>query len=76
MIRNVEAVSNRVTNPAVPDERKGRNSNPEQLHQTIAVTAYYLAERRNFEPGHEMEDWLNAEAEILAEMESLKGLPA
>jgi len=33
----------------------------------VAVAAYYLAERRNFEPGHELEDWLAAEAEVLAE---------
>jgi hypothetical protein len=64
-----------VANRAVTKERSGGNF-PEQLHQTIAVTAYYLAERRNFEPGHEMEDWLNAEAQILTEMEGLKGLPA
>ncbi len=38
----------------------------EALHQVIAVAAYYRAERRNFEPGHEMEDWLDAEAEVLA----------
>jgi hypothetical protein len=29
-----------------------------------AEAAYYLAERRGFEPGHELEDWLAAEAEI------------
>ena len=46
------------------------------MHQAIAVVAYHLAESRNFEPGHETEDWLNAEAEVLAEMEGLKGFPA
>jgi hypothetical protein len=29
-----------------------------------AEAAYYRAERRAFEPGHELEDWLAAEAEI------------
>ena len=29
-----------------------------------AEAAYYLAERRGFEPGHELEDWLAAEADI------------
>ena len=33
-------------------------------HELIAVTAYYLAQGRNFEPGHEEEDWLAAEAQI------------
>jgi hypothetical protein len=27
----------------------------------IAETAYYLAEKRGFEPGHELEDWFEAE---------------
>jgi hypothetical protein len=30
----------------------------------IARAAYYRAERRNFEPGHELEDWLAAESEV------------
>ena len=30
----------------------------------IAEAAYYLAERRGFQPGHELEDWLVAECEI------------
>jgi hypothetical protein len=30
----------------------------------IAQEAYYRAERRGFEPGHEMEDWLAAEIEV------------
>jgi hypothetical protein len=36
----------------------------EERHQLIAEAAYYRAERRNFVPGHELEDWLAAEAEI------------
>lgn len=31
----------------------------------IAVSAYYKAEARGYEPGHEIQDWLAAEAEIL-----------
>lgn len=30
----------------------------------IATAAYFRAERRRFEPGHELEDWLLAEREI------------
>jgi len=30
----------------------------------IAEAAYYRAERRNFEPGHELEDWLEAETAL------------
>jgi hypothetical protein len=36
----------------------------EQRRELIAVTAYYLAERRNFQPGREDEDWLAAEVQI------------
>lgn len=34
----------------------------------IAVNAYYKAESRGFEPGHELQDWLAAEAETEAEV--------
>jgi hypothetical protein len=36
------------------------------LQRWIAEAAYYRAERRGFEPGGETQDWLAAEAEILA----------
>jgi hypothetical protein len=31
----------------------------------IAECAFYKAEKRGFEPGHELEDWLEAEQECL-----------
>ena len=37
---------------------------PEHRRALIAQMAYYRAERRGFEPGHEAEDWLSAEAEV------------
>ena len=33
-------------------------------HQQIAELAYFRALKRGFEPGHELEDWFAAEAEI------------
>jgi len=30
----------------------------------IAEIAYFTSQRRNFEPGHDKEDWLAAEAEV------------
>ena len=30
----------------------------------IELAAYYRAERRGFTPGHELEDWLEAESEV------------
>jgi hypothetical protein len=36
----------------------------EERRQLIAEAAYFRAERRSFTPGYELEDWLNAEAEV------------
>jgi hypothetical protein len=36
----------------------------EQRHELISVAAYHLAAGRNFEPGHETEDWLAAELQV------------
>lgn len=33
-------------------------------HAMIAEAAYYLAESRGFQPGREVEDWLDAEWEL------------
>jgi Protein of unknown function (DUF2934) len=41
-----------------------RVRDPAQRRAMIAEAAYYQAERRHFEPGHELDDWLRAEAEI------------
>ena len=37
---------------------------PERRRAMVAEAAYFYAERRGFEPGHEMEDWLAAEGQI------------
>ena len=37
---------------------------PERRRGLIAEAAYYRAEQRGFEPGHEIEDWCAAEIEI------------
>jgi len=38
----------------------------EELAGMIATAAYFCAEQRHFEPGHELEDWLTAEQQIKA----------
>lgn len=38
----------------------------EEVRRWIAEAAYYRAEKRGFMPGMETEDWIAAEAEILA----------
>lgn len=77
VVENVKAVSKSVKTEAVARARTGGDlRSPEELHQAIAVLAYQMAESRHFESGHELEDWLNAEGEVLAEREALKGFPA
>ena len=36
----------------------------ESRYRLIAELAYCKAQQRGFEPGHELEDWLAAEAEV------------
>lgn len=45
----------------------GKKSKPKAdlaaLQSRIAVSAYYKAQARGFEPGHQLDDWLAAEKE-------------
>ena len=47
----------RKSNAAIP---------PLEKHLRIAQAAYYIAERRGFAPGNELEDWFQAEGEVEA----------
>ena len=38
-----------------------RRVSDQERYEMIQRHAYFLAEARNFEPGHEMEDWIAAE---------------
>jgi surface antigen len=48
----------------VAKTRSGANLTPEQRRYYVEVAAYYIAERRGFQGGSQLEDWANAEAEI------------
>ena len=37
---------------------------PDVRRQLVAAEAYFLAERRGFAAGHELEDWVAAEAAV------------
>ena len=41
---------------------------PEDVGGMIATAAYYLAVARNFSPGHELDDWLEAESMVNAKL--------
>jgi hypothetical protein len=49
---------------AIAVEQSGGGVTLKERQQLIAEAAYYRAERRNFAPGYELADWLNAEEEI------------
>ena len=40
-----------------------------EIRQLIEEAAYYKAEERGFAPGHELEDWIAAEAEVRRRLE-------
>jgi hypothetical protein len=37
---------------------------PEELRKLIEEAAYFRAKQRGFAPGYELEDWIQAEAEV------------
>lgn len=51
--------------PAIVKSEVRPNVVPINLEDEIRRLAYLLSERRGFEPGHEAEDWLAAEREVL-----------
>jgi hypothetical protein len=46
----------------------------DDLQRRIAEAAYFRAQSRGFQPGGETQDWLAAEAEILARTRDSAGL--
>lgn len=57
--------SSKTTNStaAAPQQKRSSSRNSKITAEQIAIAAYLKAEARGFEPGHELEDWLEAEAE-------------
>ncbi len=58
--------------PAKPDSgtQGSRPVTQEQRQVMICEAAYYIAEHRGFEPGHDVDDWLAAEQQIDAVLTS------
>jgi len=56
--------------PAVVEATPARTNfvDPQQRNALIARAAYFRALNRGFAPGHEVADWLAAEAEVDAEL--------
>lgn len=49
---------------AVASTQSTSTENNLDMTHRIAESAYYKAMQRGFEPGHEMDDWLEAESEL------------
>ncbi len=45
---------------------------PDVRRQLVAAEAYFLAERRGFAAGHELEDWVTAEAAVDSRLQQMR----
>ncbi|MEW8692488.1 MAG: DUF2934 domain-containing protein, partial [Candidatus Thiodiazotropha endolucinida] len=52
----------RVAKKTMTKRRARASISPRERYEMIATMAYYRAEQRNFEPGHDVEDWLECES--------------
>ena len=43
---------------------ESREIDVDEFRESVAKNAYYRAEKRGFEDGYELEDWLEAEQEV------------
>ncbi len=59
-----EAAKVVLSRPTAHTANSGTEFSDEELHQLVAQAAYRRAEQRAFAAGHELDDWLEAEAEI------------
>ena len=48
---------------------KGAKLSPEEVYRLIQESAYFKAKERGFAPGHEVQDWIEAEAEVRNRLE-------
>jgi hypothetical protein len=52
-----------------PRSNARAEASPEEIRRLIAEAAYYKAKQRGFQPGHELEDWVQAESEVMRRVE-------
>ena len=55
--------------PMKPRAAAPRSERAGTLNKLIEEAAYYRAQQRGFAPGHELDDWTAAEAEVRRRME-------
>jgi hypothetical protein len=57
-----------------PPEREASGNlqprlSPEEVYRLIQESAYFKAKARGFAPGHEVQDWIEAEREVRSRLE-------
>jgi len=60
----------RSAKPSAFNDSARADLSPDELRKLISEAAYYRAKRRGFAPGHELEDWVQAEAEVTGRLSS------
>jgi hypothetical protein len=63
-----KTVTKRAKRAAPAGANGSANDGHDHRRQLVAAEAYYLAERRGFVAGHELEDWVAAEQLIAARL--------
>jgi len=48
------------------------NTDPDARRRLVAAEAYFLAERRGFAAGNELEDWVAAEAAVDSRLQQMR----
>lgn len=69
--KTASAVSGAATSAAVqikPAAKTAKAVTPAERQRMIAEAAYYLAERRGFAPGNDVQDWVEAERKVDAQL--------
>jgi hypothetical protein len=56
-------------------ERTAAVPSDAEMMEMVSQAAYYRAEKRGFQPGLEAEDWAQAEAEVRARLQAMRGHP-
>jgi len=63
--RGVAVASRSTRNNSDVPSRSGPVLSEQERERFVAQAAYYRAEKRGFAPGFELQDWVEAEAEVL-----------
>jgi len=60
----IPATATEIPPPPKAQPHGATDMGPQERWAMVAQAAYFRAERRGFEPGHEIEDWLAAEQDV------------